>query len=178
MKNKRDFMTEWLQDECSYGDILTANREYCDENRYDDDYIYDMNEFDDLASGLTPTELVDSLDDGFSTRDNFFKCDYHGYRSFDCLEDEIDFEDLADFIIEHPEKMRYCDDITGGLESFEEQAKEEMETVRNEDGTITVSITIEHPNSKYGDDIIRDTYEAEDEDEAKEEFYTEYEGDF
>lgn len=65
--------------------------------------IYDMSEFDDLMYKKTPTELLDSVDDDFSTYDNYFCDDIYGLKSFSDIYEIVDTDELIEYIIDNCE---------------------------------------------------------------------------
>ena len=73
--------------------------DYCDDVRYYDDRIYMMDELDDLFCGCSPTEILDKCSD-IDTCDDFWKDTIYGAKSISNVEDEIDIDDLIDWIIE------------------------------------------------------------------------------
>lgn len=66
---------------------------YCEENRYDDDYIHSMAEFDDWYCDLSPTEVLNRVSEDFNTCHKWFK---DGIYECDSSYDPTDFiDDLA-----------------------------------------------------------------------------------
>lgn len=90
--------------------------DYCDDVRYYDDRIYMMDELDDLFCGCSPTEVLDKCRD-VDTSDDFWKDTIYGVKSISDVEDEIDIDDLIDWIIEkgHSDNA----DINELLEEYE-----------------------------------------------------------
>lgn len=71
---------------------------YCEKNRYDDDHIYSMSEFDDLCCGLSPTEVLNKVSEDFNTCHEWFKDDIYGCDSSDDPADFIDDLDLVQWL--------------------------------------------------------------------------------
>ena len=63
--------------------------------------IYDMSELDDVMYGKTPTEVLDSVDDDFSTSNNYFCGDIYGLKSFSDIYDIVDTDELIEYIIDN-----------------------------------------------------------------------------
>lgn len=65
--------------------------------------IYDMSEFDDVMYGKTPTEILDSVHDDFSTYNNYFCGDIYGLTSFSDIYVIVDIGELIEYIIDNCE---------------------------------------------------------------------------
>lgn len=100
MKNKVIEVLENLSSE----ELVRIHNEYCDNVCYDD-YIQDMWSFDDIMSGTEPSRLANMIYYGdFRPNDNYFMFDGYGnLKSFDYPEDVVDFDALAEYIIEDDE---------------------------------------------------------------------------
>lgn len=98
MKTQEQIKT-YLQD--LDGDTLKRVwNDYCYTNSLDDNNIYDMDEFDDIMSDSTPTDIAERIFYGdFKPCDNYFNFDGRGnLASFDYLEELISIDDLAQYI--------------------------------------------------------------------------------
>lgn len=84
--------------------LLQLHNEYCEHNYYTDDYIYYMSALDDLLYGKTPTEIIDLAGD-INTNDDYLQYTIYGVQSFDRISDYVDFDSLADYIIDHDEDL-------------------------------------------------------------------------
>lgn len=96
-------------------DLVTLNNAYCEQNRYDDDMIYYMEEFDDFMCGCSPLEIIHSVEVGFREDYNYFRMDNSTgfWESLDCiyLEDLItDDETFAEWILDDA-KTYYLTDL-------------------------------------------------------------------
>lgn len=80
--------------------IVTIHNEYCDKHAYDH-RIYYMSEIDELLYGKTPTEILDCLTSSFDKTDEFIVDTIYGLQSYNNIEDCVDFDELADFLIEY-----------------------------------------------------------------------------
>lgn len=65
--------------------------------------IFHMSEFDDVMDGKTPTEILDSVYDDFSTYDNYFCNSIYGLISFSDIYDIVDTDELIEYIIDNCE---------------------------------------------------------------------------
>ena len=105
--------------------------EYCYDNRYDEDVLHDMDELDEALSTFSPTEIIDFVEgENFDTCDDWFTFDGYGsLKSYRYADEIIDFEVLADYVINEGEKLRYeygtVEDILSNLEEEEEEEEEE-----------------------------------------------------
>ena len=107
-------------------DIISIHNEYCDNNNYYDDRIYDMCEFDDLHSNMTPLDIINNIDRDFNANDDYFYFTIYGAKSFSYISDcdIISIEDIANYIVDENESL-YNDDLAELLEEFEEDEETE-----------------------------------------------------
>ena len=99
MENKNEKIIEILENLDDYEKLEIYN-EY---NDYD--YIYTMDNFDEIMSNATPTKIAMKIFYGdFRPNDNYFMFDgYENLESFDYLDDKIDYEEIAKYIIDNDE---------------------------------------------------------------------------
>ena len=96
-------------------EVLSVHNDgYC--NSYPDDYIYDNDEynFNEWMGSRTPYEVAIALEGtGWRSSHDYFKMDGYGnIVSFDYIEDEIDYDYLADYLVKHPEHIEdYVDEV-------------------------------------------------------------------
>ena len=110
-------------------DVRNLWNEYCSNDNRMDDWIYDMSEFDEQCSGMTPTEVGQSIWYGdFRINDSYF-C-YNGYENFDSFDFIVNEEnspfyidELVNYIIENEDSLMN-DDIA---EILAEEGEEEEE---------------------------------------------------
>ena len=103
-------------------DLVSIHNEYCDNNKYMDDYIYNMCDFDDMNSGRLPSEVLNDIGDNFNINDDYFVCGLYGFDSFDYADDDgspVCIEDIAKYIVNNMDDLGN-DDIKDLLESEEE----------------------------------------------------------
>lgn len=102
---KRNDIVVALEDLSEF-DLLFINNEIAYEYRDYEAVIYTVDDFDEVASGYSPSELADNVSD-FSTNDEYFVNGIYGFRSFDYVSDEVDFYAMAEYIIENDEDFGY-----------------------------------------------------------------------
>ena len=112
-------------EEMSTEDKIALWNEYCDSANRTDDWIYSMEEFDEQCSGMTPTEIAQSILYGdFRINDNYFW--FNGYANLESdnwIEGEKSpfyIDELVDYIVENEEDFGN-DDIAEVLEGEEEE---------------------------------------------------------
>lgn len=110
-------------------DIVSVWNEYCSTNDYMDDYVYSMEEFNELMGDCDAWEVARACFYGdFRPCDDYF-C-FNGYgniESFDTWEEEtslISLEDIAKYCAENDDAL-YSDDIKEAIEDEEEEEEEE-----------------------------------------------------
>ena len=107
---KTEMIKNWLEN-MSESQLYTNCNEYFDKTGYFDDRIYDMEEFDEMMSGVSPWNIATKIFYGdFRPNDNYFKFDgYANLQSFDYISDEVDLEEIADYIIDNDEDFDNSD---------------------------------------------------------------------
>ena len=119
-------MIKDLLENMSESKLFTIYNEYLDKTEYCDDRIYDMEEFDEIMSGLSPWDVATKIFYGdFRPNDNYFRFDgYANLESFDYISNEIDFEEIADYIVDNDEDFDNSD-IREVLDEDDEEDEEE-----------------------------------------------------
>lgn len=99
---------------------------------FDDCVYYDMNEFDELMSGYTPTELAQMIRFGeFNPNDDYFHFNAEGnLESADWQDIVSEAEDLVDDIIDH--LINYYSGDTPWLD-LDDLVDADEDTIFNED---------------------------------------------
>ena len=119
-------MIKDLLENMSESQLYIIVNEYFDKTNYYDDRIYDMDEFDEIMSGMSPSEIATKIFYGdFRPNDNYFK--FNGYanlESFDYISDEVDLEEIADYIVDNDEDFDNSD-IREILDEENEEDEEE-----------------------------------------------------
>ena len=107
---KTEMIKDLLENDMSDSHLLFIYNEYLNKTNYYDDRIYDMNEFDEIMFGMSPSDIALKIFYGdFRPNDHYFKFDgCANFYSFDYLSDKIDFEEISDYIVDNDEDF---DDI-------------------------------------------------------------------
>lgn len=109
-------------------DLVFMWNDYCDSNRYDDDYIFSMAEFDDMFYGVSPLGIAEAVcnGDGFSPDDKYFKHTLYGLTSSDDPEYSgmIDVDDLAEWIVKTGNALNN-DEIRDALDAADDDEESE-----------------------------------------------------
>lgn len=84
----------------SDSELMTIHNEYCDKNQYEN-MIYDMDMIDELLYGKTASEVLDCLSSSFDKTDSFIVDSIYGLKSYTDIEECVDFDELAIFLIEN-----------------------------------------------------------------------------
>ena len=100
-----------LLENMSESQLYIIANEYFDKTEYYDDRIYDMDEFDEIMSGMSPSDIAMKIFYGdFRPNDNYFKFDgYANLQSFDYISDEVDLEEISDYIVDNDEDFDNSD---------------------------------------------------------------------
>ena len=119
-------MIKDLLENMSESQLYIIVNEYSDKTNYYDDRIYDMDEFDEIMSGMSPSDIATKIFYGdFRPNDNYFKFDgYANLESFDYISDEVDLEEIADYIVDNDEDFDNSD-IREILDEENEEDEEE-----------------------------------------------------
>lgn len=116
----------------SNDEAVSLWNEYCSEDGRMDDYIYSMNEFDEIMGNMTPLDVARTCYYGeFCPADDYFW--FNGYANlessdFPSMDDKSPFyaKELATWIIKN-ENALYCDEIQEILDEDDEEEKDEDE---------------------------------------------------
>ena len=119
-------MIKDLLENMSESQLYIIANEYSDKTNYYDDRIYDMDEFDEIMSGMSPSDIATKIFYGdFRPNDNYFKFDgYANLQSFDYISNEVDLEEIADYIVDNDEDFDNSD-IREILDEENEEDEEE-----------------------------------------------------
>lgn len=104
-------------------ELVSVWNEYCLKNKYQDDYIYQMYEFDEEYEGCTPTQIVKTLVDDFDINQDFFRYTQYGTKSFSDPTDGIDEYELDDLTsyIERNLDWLHCNTLREIFYEFEDE---------------------------------------------------------
>ena len=119
-------MIKDLLENMSESQLYTIANEYFDKTNYYDDRIYDMDEFDEIMSGMSPSDIALKIFYGdFRPNDHYFKFDgCANLESFDYISDEVDLEEIANYIVDNDEDFDNSD-IRESLGEENEEDEEE-----------------------------------------------------
>ena len=97
---------------------------YCNDNSYDD-YIYDMDEFDDIMDGCNPSDIASKCYYGsFNPNNDYFVFDGCGnLRSTNFVDSFISIDDLAQHIFDNDDDLG-DDDLRDFLDEEDEEDDE------------------------------------------------------
>lgn len=104
---------------------------YLDENHYQEDKIYFLEDIDEILGDIKPSEVLQLFANGiYNSSDDYFRFDGYGnivtMDEFDVL-DHIDVNNITEYLLEYQpiNLLSECDDI---YELFEEWWDEDDET--------------------------------------------------
>ena len=103
----------FLRTEADPNDIITLNN---DELSNDD--IIARDDFDDYFKYDSILDIIDRIDSSFDTSALYFKSDSYSIESSDDLEDFIDYEEIADLLIEKLDTADDDSDLPDGFENL------------------------------------------------------------
>lgn len=97
-------------------DLKTLWNNYCDKESYDD-HIYDMEEFDEIASGMTPSKIARHIYYGdFCPNSDYFMFDGLANFKSGYADELVDYDGLAQYIYDNEDYLNDSD-----LEEFCEE---------------------------------------------------------
>lgn len=106
---KKNQIIEVLEN-MSMPDLVQVHNEYCNAANYPDNWVYSMEEFDEIMSGSSPWEIARTCFYGdFRPCDDWFT--FNGYANidtFDYLAEEncpIYIDDIASYILENEDSL-------------------------------------------------------------------------
>ena len=109
-------------------DAVALHNEWCDATNNLDDEIINMERFDELCEGMTPSEIASSIVYGkFNPNHDYFH--YNGYGNFESTYDPTDWiypGDIARDIVDD-ERAFDNDEIQEEIDSWSEDDDEEEE---------------------------------------------------
>lgn len=130
---KKFELVKEILDNMSESDLFWLYKEYtCQAQLYDE--IFDMEEFDEIMSGSTPTDIAQKIFYGdFRPNDNYFRFDgCANLESIDWLKDGIDLDEIADYIIDNEDSLRN-DEIQEILDEDDNEEEDEDEEEEEEE---------------------------------------------
>ena len=106
-------------------ELVYAHNSYCDATNSMDDYIYNMDEFDEILSGMTPWEVARAAyysGKFCPAHDYFWFNGYGNLESDDFTQRIIYIDDIAEYIDRNEDSL-YNDDIQEVLDEYEEESE-------------------------------------------------------
>lgn len=122
--------------------LIWVFNQYCENVNYMDDYIYQIEEIDDLFCGCSPLEVLEKCA-GINTNDDYVRFTIWGAESTNDPADWIDLDELADNITDdwdayagilEDARADYVDEITRIFELMDEieEQKEDIKEMRGQ----------------------------------------------
>lgn len=107
------------------GELVSVHNEYCNNAEYMDDYIYNMEEFDDIMSGQKPWDVARAVcyGDFCAAHDYFWFNGYGNLASGDYPIDRIDIDAIAEYVDDNENDL-YCSELAAILEEEAEDDEE------------------------------------------------------
>lgn len=107
-------------------EIITIHNEYCEASNNVDDYIYSMNELDEIMGNMKPSEILRACFYGkeFCPNHDYFR--FNGYANLESFgfapegNSGIYISDIADYIIRNSDALKN-DEIQEILDEDEEE---------------------------------------------------------
>lgn len=107
---KTEFIIDQLE-EMADGSVVSLWNNYCEANNDPDNTIFDMDYFDEMEEGRTPSQVVDDIDEDFDTNDDYIQWHIYGIKSSsDPVGDFVCLEELAEYI-ERGDPEEFWDEI-------------------------------------------------------------------
>lgn len=96
----KDVLLNYLSD----NEMVYIHNNYCDKNRYYDDIIYFMNEFNDVVNPMSPLELIETYGD-IDTSHPYFVFTIYGAESFNYYDNAPTtyYDEIAEYILDYDE---------------------------------------------------------------------------
>ena len=128
MRDMREDLIDMLEGMDGW-EIVSVHNTYCGKVRYDDDYIYEMEMFNEFENGRTPLEIASDAA-GLDLNDIWIRYNGNGnLESTVCPVDDdwIDIDEIADYIIDNDDALDNDEIREFLIEAYEEEDEEEEE---------------------------------------------------
>lgn len=117
-------------EEMNTADIIAVHNEYCDSSNNMDDYIYSMEEFDEIMGNMSPWDIVRAAYFGheFNPTNDYFR--FNGYANLESFDfapggnSGVYISDIAEHIDRNGDALNN-DDIQAVLDEYEEDENNE-----------------------------------------------------
>ena len=114
-------------------DVVALHNEWCYETNNYDDEIIEMERFDEICEGMTPSDIANHIFYGdFNPNHSYFH--FNGYGNFESTSDPTDWiypGDIAREVVDR-EKSFWNDEIQEEIDSWDEDEDEEEEDSEEE----------------------------------------------
>ena len=133
MRDMREYLIDMLEGMDGW-QIVGVHNACCGKVKYDGDYIYEMEMFNEFENGRTPLEIASDAAD-LNLNDIWIR--YNGYGKLESTvcpvdDDWIDIDEIADYIIDNDDALDN-DEIRDILDEEEEDEEEEDEEEEDEE---------------------------------------------
>ena len=125
-KTKKEKIVELIEN-MSAADMVQVNNEWCNNAGYPDNWIYSMDEFDEICAGMTPWEVARAAyysGKFCPAHDWFWFNGYGNLESDDFPIGQVWADDIADYCIDNDADL-YNDEIREILDEEEEEREED-----------------------------------------------------
>lgn len=115
--SKQEQIKEALEN-LSIRELVSVHNEYCEAAGYMDDWIYSIEEFDEIMNGQTPWEIARCAyyGDFCPAHDYFWFNGYANLESSDFPTGQIDIDRIAEYMLDNDTGL-YCDEVERIMEA-------------------------------------------------------------
>lgn len=104
MKNYDELYNAILEtlDNMTIDELVAVHNTYCEYTNVMDEYVHDMEDFNDFFVDYTPLEILRAVYIAFDINDDYFYFDGYGHACSGCIAGELNIftDDIATFIVE------------------------------------------------------------------------------
>ena len=126
MRDMREDLIDMLEGMDGW-EIVSVHNTYCGKVRYDDDYIYEMEMFNEFENGRTPLEIASDAA-GIDLNDIWIRYNGNGnLESTVCPVDDdwIEIDEIADYIIDNDDALDNDEIREFLIEAYEEEVEDD-----------------------------------------------------
>lgn len=102
----RERLENALNNDVDESEAINIWNNYVDSISGDDRHIYMMYELDEYLDGLSATQVLEAVNDGFDTDDYYFYDSIYGLTSACDLYDIADDRELIEWLMDYPEALQ------------------------------------------------------------------------
>lgn len=112
LTKKEQKIVDYLND-IEDSELVAIHNEFIQCMRYDEDWIYSMEELDDIWAGRKPLEILNDVSDDFNPNHDWVKFNGYGqavssYWAIDLVEDVTELRDIAKYCVENDDGLGDC----------------------------------------------------------------------